>query len=434
MRNLFFLLVFACSNVYLFSQNTFTIKPENADCKKPVEIKDTIFGPTNAAPSGYGAVMEISGEKNSLYAFEQEHNTCWYFFKAPYDAQLEFDIIPVNSNDDYDFILYKYNGRTFCSDVAEKKILPVRTCISRNDKKIGSKTGLSKTAIHEFIHSGPGPSYSKSLRVKKGDIFYLVVDNVYPKGSGHTIVLHYTDIKKPAENSITENKTPGNNNQQKPKVVVPENATVNINIVDKVTQQLVKANVKIFFKNKTGEAPLFSFDSVSSCVASLPLSSSFSIKTEAEEYFDQIKDFKTSATGENVIIKIELDRIMAGQNIVFDNILFYGNSAAFLPESKPVIDVIASTMKRNGKLKIEIHGHVNCPSNWEDCNNMQEHNMQLSVNRAKAVYDYLEDKGIETNRMAYKGFGATKMLFPDARSEDRMKKNRRVEILITSND
>jgi outer membrane protein OmpA-like peptidoglycan-associated protein len=65
---------------------------------------------------------------------------------------------------------------------------------------------------------------------------------------------------------------------------------------------------------------------------------------------------------------------------------------------------------------------------------MQEHNMQLSVNRAKAVYDYLEDKGIETNRMAYKGFGATKLLFPDARSEDRMKKNRRVEILIISND
>ena len=47
----------------VFCQNPYLIKPENGDCAKAIEIKDTIFGPANA-PKGYGTVMEKSGEKN----------------------------------------------------------------------------------------------------------------------------------------------------------------------------------------------------------------------------------------------------------------------------------------------------------------------------------------------------------------------------------
>jgi outer membrane protein OmpA-like peptidoglycan-associated protein len=409
----------------VFAQGKYLIKPENADCKNPIEIKDTIFGPTNA-PIGYGSVMEITGSKTSLYEFEKEHNTCWYFFKVKNDAHLEIGIIPVNINDDYDFILYKYNGKTFCTDVAEKKIRPVRSCISRNDKTIKSKTGLTKQATEEYIHSGPGASFSKSIQVKKGEIFYLVLDNVYPNGGGHTVILHYSDVK------ISEDRaTPGTKTPKKTVTQTPEKTPVNITIVDKETQQRVTSNLKIFYNNKAAVKPLVTADSVSSFVTKMPLSGAFVIKTEANNYFDNATNFKTGATGENAMVKIEMSRIKVGQNVVFENILFYGNSAEFLPESKPALEVIASTMKRNPSVKIEIQGHVNCPTTWEDCANMEEHNMQLSVNRAKAVFDYLDDAGIDTQRMTFKGFGATKMIYPDARSEAKMEKNRRVEILVT---
>jgi outer membrane protein OmpA-like peptidoglycan-associated protein len=131
-------------------------------------------------------------------------------------------------------------------------------------------------------------------------------------------------------------------------------------------------------------------------------------------------------------VTIELTRIKTGQNVVFENILFYGNTAEILPESKPALEAIYSTMKRYPALHIEIQGHVNCPTTWEECSKMKEHNMQLSVNRAKAIYDYLEDGGIDPQKMTFKGFGETKMIYPDARSEDKMKKNRRVEILVTA--
>jgi chromosome partitioning protein len=49
--------------------------------------------------------MEISGDESSLYEFEKEHNTVWYYFKTPFDCDLTFDITPVSLKDDYDFIL-----------------------------------------------------------------------------------------------------------------------------------------------------------------------------------------------------------------------------------------------------------------------------------------------------------------------------------------
>ncbi len=406
-------------------QNSYLIKPENADCSKPVEIKDTIFGPTNA-PAGYGSLMEIDGDKTSLYNFEKEHNTCWYFFKARYDAQLEIEIIPVNINDDYDFVLYRYNGKTFCSDVAEKKIKPVRTCISRNDKNLGSRTGLSKQAADEYIHSGPGASFSRSIQVKKGEIYYLVVDNVYPNGKGHTIRLHYSDIRE-TETPVKPKKSI----PQKAPVQVIKKAPILITVFDKETQKPVKANIKIVIKSKQEKPALAVADSALMLTDSLSVSGAYTIRTEANNYFDDTRDIKTGATADKILVRIELSRIKVGQNVVFENILFQGNSAEFLPESKPELEVIANTLKKNPSMHIEIQGHVNCPTTWPDCEKMGEYNMKLSLSRAKAVYAYMEAAGIDKQRMTYKGFGATQMIYPDARSEDKMEKNRRVEILVT---
>jgi outer membrane protein OmpA-like peptidoglycan-associated protein len=409
----------------LFSQTKYLIRPENADCKKAIEIKDTVFGPTNA-PGGYGSVMEISGDKSSLYAFEKEHNTCWYYFKGKNDCLLEIEIIPEKINDDYDFVLYKYSGKTFCQDVTDKKVNPVRTCISRNDKTNGSKTGLSKQAPDEYIHSGPGASYSKSIFIKKGEVYYLCVDNVYPNGGGHTIILHYSDCAKPSVVKQTDSKITNNSKSAKTK-----DTPLQIMVVDKDTQLSIKANIKIFDKKLRTTEPQFSFDSVSSCNAKLSYSV-FNIKAEADNYFDDIREIKTCSCGSEMIIKIALSRIKVGQNVVFENILFFGNCAQFLPESQPVLEGIATTMKRNPGLDIEIQGHVNCPNGWSDCDKKTEFNMELSINRARAVFDFLNNAGIATTRMTYKGFGATRMIYPNARSEDKMEKNRRVEIVVTA--
>jgi hypothetical protein len=169
-----------------------TILKENADCVNPILIKDTVvFSPHT--PIGSGNEREIlNNDPSDEQYFENEHNTVWYKFWALQDCFLTFDIIPVDKNDDYDFMLFRYNGGDFRAKVLTKQLRPIRTCISRNDKGIESKTGLSMNEPTKlFVHSGVGPSYVKYIAVKKGEAYYLLVDNVYDHGKGHTIRFHY---------------------------------------------------------------------------------------------------------------------------------------------------------------------------------------------------------------------------------------------------
>jgi outer membrane protein OmpA-like peptidoglycan-associated protein len=250
-----------------------------------------------------------------------------------------------------------------------------------------------------------------------------VLDNVYPKGKGHTLKLHYHKPGQPTQQT------------QQQTVVVAEKTALSVTVVDKETGQLVKASAKIFNKKLLKGPPVGTFDSITSFTSSLDANTSYILKVEANNYFDFSKEIRTLTTPENLTIRAEMNRIVVGRNVVFENILFYGNEASFLPESTPVLESLLGTMKKNPKLKIEIQGHVNCPTSWESCqtNKMQEFNMALSINRAKAVYEYLMESGVDPVRMTYKGFGATRMIYPDARSEDKMEKNRRVEIVVVSN-
>ena len=427
MRYLFILLFFVSPTFICKGQEKYKILPENADCSSLIDLlpKDTIYGPTSA-PSGPGAVVEISGDKTSPTAFETEHNTVWYRFRMPDDCVLTFDIIPVSTKDDYDFILYKYSGKNFCNDVLSKTLKPVRAYISRNDPSIGSRTGLAAGATDEFVHSGPGKSYCKPLNAKKGELYVLVLDNVYPGGSGHTLRLHFHISRATAQQNQNNNPNP---------VQVPERSSLSVTIVDKETHELVKATARLYIKQRKLGTPISTFDSVTSFNTGLDANSNFILKIETPGYFDYSKEIKTVLQAENMVIQAELDKIIVGKNVVFDNILFYGNEARFLPEASPVLESLASTLKKNPRMKIKIEGHVNCPTTWEDCatQRMQDFNRNLSINRAKAVYEYLMEEGIDPLRLSYEGYGATRMLYPDARSEEKMKLNRRVEIVIVSN-
>lgn len=417
-------------SLFTSAQSKTSLTEDNGDCSCIIDLlaADTVFGPTTA-PVGPGKFIEISGEKNSLTSFEKEHHTVWYRFKVPYDATFTFEVIPQSIKDDYDFILYKYTGKNFCAEVTKKTTAPVRTCISRNDPKQGSCTGLKKGAEDDFIHSGPGASWCKPLPVKKGEVYVLVLDNVYPSGKGHTLKLHFSKKPAPVQPQVTE--------QVGPQVTVtPQQSKLILTIIDRTTKQPLKANVEIVTKKNPDGTPVFKVDSTNTAESALGLNTVYFVRTEAANYFGSVKEVKTTAVAREIALTIELDRIVAGKNVIFDNILFYGDQARFLPESTPSLQTLASTMNRNPKLVIEVQGHVNWPKMMSENNSpaMAEHNQELSEERAKAVVDYLRTNGVESRRMTWKGYGSTRMIYPDARSEEQMKQNRRVEIVIISNE
>ena len=85
-------------------------------------------------------------------------------------------------------------------------------------------------------------------------------------------------------------------------------------------------------------------------------------------------------------------------------------------------------MQQNPKVIIEIEGHVNGP-NQRNTNSYKE----LSLNRAKAVREYLIENKIDPSRLKFVGYGNSQMLYPQPKTGIQESANRRVEIKIISN-
>lgn len=106
-----------------------------------------------------------------------------------------------------------------------------------------------------------------------------------------------------------------------------------------------------------------------------------------------------------------------------DNIQFVFNSAIFLPESKSDLKKLLKILNNKSDYKAYFTGYTSDEGS-------AEYNLNLSIQRAKAIYDYLIKNGIPKNRLYYDGKGFSEPLFPNT-TESNKAKNRRVEIRLT---
>lgn len=162
------------------------------------------------------------------------------------------------------------------------------------------------------------------------------------------------------------------------------------------------------------------------------------VSTKIIHAIDPNKPFKN--------LKAVLPKLKEGNKYLLENLNFIGDTSQLISASVPTMENLYKVMKRNKNLIIQIEGHVNYPYHWPDPQktyhksiryvppgmNQFEFNQWLSDHRANAVRNYLIEKGIEGKRMTTVGFGAAKMLYPNAVSEEEMAKNRRVEIRVIS--
>ncbi len=98
------------------------------------------------------------------------------------------------------------------------------------------------------------------------------------------------------------------------------------------------------------------------------------------------------------VMNIPLQPIKKGKKVVLKNIFFEIDSYKLKKESFIELDKLVKFLEMNNTLKIQINGHT-------DNQGTDQHNLELSKNRAKAVYDYLIENGIAKERLKYKGFG-----------------------------
>ena len=110
-----------------------------------------------------------------------------------------------------------------------------------------------------------------------------------------------------------------------------------------------------------------------------------------------------------------------GKAMVLQNINFELNKATLLPSSYEELNKLVTYLQKNANYKLELNGYTDNVGKETD-------NLKLSEDRAKAVADYLIQRGIVQARISYKGYGSGKPIADNKREEGRAS-NRRVEII-----
>ncbi len=118
--------------------------------------------------------------------------------------------------------------------------------------------------------------------------------------------------------------------------------------------------------------------------------------------------------------------LQQGRRLVLRNIFFDYNQATLRSRSKHELNKLYRFMKDHPTVSIEVSGHTDSRGN-------DDYNMRLSLDRAKAVVNYLVRNGISSTRLTAKGYGETR---PIARNENAdltdnavgRQLNRRIEI------
>ena len=104
-------------------------------------------------------------------------------------------------------------------------------------------------------------------------------------------------------------------------------------------------------------------------------------------------------------------------------ITFAFNDASVQPQFRPTLDEVSSILSQYPKTYIDVYGHT-------DSDGSDAYNQTLSERRAQSVAGYLTSHGVQSARIATRGFGETQPIASNATEEGKAA-NRRVEIKIS---
>jgi OOP family OmpA-OmpF porin len=128
---------------------------------------------------------------------------------------------------------------------------------------------------------------------------------------------------------------------------------------------------------------------------------------------DQCPNTPAGTPVNNVGCPLEAAYEMVGVNFEFD-------SARLTADSKAALDDALKIMLNNSGLMVEVAGHT-------DSVGAEGYNQGLSERRAKAVRDYLVERGIDGDRLTARGYGEAQPVADNATAAGRAE-NRRVEL------
>ena len=204
-------------------------------------------------------------------------------------------------------------------------------------------------------------------------------------------------------------------------------------VLDKRTEKPVDAVVKMNYGEKDINVNTAEIDSDNKYfLLSLEEGAKVAVSIEAEGFLKYEEEFTADASvqgtadefGTATVETFYLTPEEVGTKVKIENVLFNRAAASFSDPTiaRKQLDDIVQLMKSNPGMAIRLEGHTD---NRGDARLLKE----LSIERVKAVRDYLLSKGVEAERVEYVGFGGEQPL-TDNESAAGREINRRVEFVI----
>ncbi|MDR3296932.1 MAG: OmpA family protein [Prevotellaceae bacterium] len=129
----------------------------------------------------------------------------------------------------------------------------------------------------------------------------------------------------------------------------------------------------------------------------------------------------------NVYVTLVVRKLSTGTTFKVDNVNYAVAKAELNKSAFKELDKLVSFMKINPSVRIELSSHT-------DSNGSMETNMSLSQRRSQSCVNYLIKEGIDLDRIVAKGYGPTRPIVKNARTEKEHARNRRTEVKILSTE
>ena len=123
-------------------------------------------------------------------------------------------------------------------------------------------------------------------------------------------------------------------------------------------------------------------------------------------------------------VSLTLNKIILAKAIEVKDILYDYSKFDIRPDAAIRLDTLVQTLVDNPKISIELSSHT-------DSRGKDAYNLKLSQQRAQAAVDYIVSKGVDKARITAKGYGETRPLVQNAKTEEEYQRNRRTEFRVT---
>jgi outer membrane protein OmpA-like peptidoglycan-associated protein len=379
-----------------FAQTPFFTSENIADCNGATAIN---------FPGNYTLQFPDSkGKVNDLEAYFSlktvvEKNSLWCYFTAPHDGKLSIDAKIASGT--IQMIVFQNDVDDLCVGL-QKGTTEIKRII---DQSKSDKVSLSLNVDENSL-------YPLELR-KDQKVMFLF--NTQEKGKP---TLDFT--LKFDRNNETSNPEEEKSKSQKIVDIRKSNVNpyVNIQIRDVETGSPIVANIEI-----NGIKNLSTLYNGSDFLFNVDKSGQIGVKCDAQGYFFADRNEAISSRT-NHELTIWMERIAPGKSLRLDDIEFQPGTSALTNAAEDKLRRLKDFLSLNSGIKIEIQGHVH--STGENCFAAQK----LSEARARRVYLFLEENGIDKARMEAVGYGNTQPIFPKPEFSFEEQANRRVEIKV----